>query len=117
MAELTNERLREICSRPPDSYGKAGDALAPSRIADDEEIDLAFDELRALRPQRDRLVEALREARRYVARDTDPHDSHCAFICNNGKGPCDCPVPAIDAVLEEARRIEAAKKGSHEETN
>ncbi len=55
---LTNERLEEICSRPLDPYGRQGETLEPSRVADDAEIDLAFVELLAARKE----LEALRNA-------------------------------------------------------
>jgi len=51
---IDEARLKDICSRPPDSYSP-GKVLTPCIIADDEEIDAAFDELLAAREELERL--------------------------------------------------------------
>ncbi len=48
------------------------------------------------------MYEALKKARNWITEPHNPHDSHCAFICNSGRGPCDCPVPMIDAAIQKA---------------
>ena len=56
-------------------------------------------------PVKDEWVEALQATRRWLTVDEAKHKYACAINATSKRvGPCDCPIPAIDAALARAKK-------------